>query len=251
MELGADFAIFVLVGLLGQLVDGALGMAYGLTCASVLMAQGMPPAMASASVHAAETFTSGISGASHAILGNVDRKLFWRLALPGMLGGLIGALLLSHAPLDWIQPLVVIYLLAMGVLVLVRAWRPSTQAILPLASKVTPLGFVAGLLDAIGGGGWGALNSSTLMARGHEPRFVIGSVNASEFPVTLTISIAFFTAFGIQHLDVVLGLLLGGLIGAPIAALLVRYLPARPVMAAVGILVIVLSLVQGWRWWHS
>jgi uncharacterized membrane protein YfcA len=242
MDLGDNFMLFVLIGLCAQLVDGALGMAYGLVSSSVLLAMGLPPAAVSASVHTAEIFTTGVSGASHGLLGNVDRKLMLRLAVPGVIGGVIGAYVLAQLPGDAIKPFVYAYLLVLAVLILLRAIGrriPRNEV-----KRVGVLGFFAGLLDAIGGGGWGPMATSTLLARGGEARTSIGTVSASEFVVTLAISITFLLTVGIGHWQIVLGLLVGGVIAAPLAAMLVRHLPERAVLGAVGSLVLGISVFQ-------
>ncbi len=242
MEFGETFFWFVLIGLAAQLVDGALGMAYGLVSSSVLLGMGLPPAQVSASIHAAEVFTTGASGASHIALGNVDRRLFLRLAIPGVVGGVIGAYVLTQLPGDLIRPFVYLYLLVLAVLILVRA----SGRMVPRREvrRVPVLGFFAGLLDASGGGGWGPLATSTLLAGGGQARTVIGSVNAAEFVVTLAVSITFFLSIGIEHLQIVLGLLVGGMIAAPVAALLVRRVREKWVLVAVGLLVLCISLYQ-------
>jgi len=240
--LGGDFMLFVLIGLCAQLVDGALGMAYGLVSSSILLAMGLPPAAVSASVHTAEVFTTGVSGASHGLLGNVDRKLMVRLAIPGVIGGVIGAYVLTQLPGDAIKPFVYAYLLVLAVLILLRAIGrriPRNEV-----RRVGVLGFFAGLLDAIGGGGWGPMATSTLLARGGEARTSIGTVSASEFVVTLAISITFLLTVGISHWQIVLGLLAGGVIAAPLAAMLVKHLPERAVLGAVGSLVLAISVFQ-------
>jgi uncharacterized membrane protein YfcA len=242
MDLGDNFMLFVLIGLCAQLVDGALGMAYGLVSSSILLAMGLPPAAVSASVHTAEIFTTGVSGASHGLLGNVDRKLMLRLAVPGVIGGVIGAYVLAQLPGDAIKPFVYAYLLVLAVLILLRAIGrriPRNEV-----KRVGVLGFFAGLLDAIGGGGWGPMATSTLLARGGEARTSIGTVSASEFVVTLAISITFLLTVGIGHWQIVLGLLVGGVIAAPLAAMLVRHLPERAVLGAVGSLVLGISVFQ-------
>jgi uncharacterized membrane protein YfcA len=203
---------------------------------------GLPPAAVSASVHTAEIFTTGVSGASHGLLGNADRKLMLRLAVPGVIGGVIGAYVLAQLPGDAIKPFVYAYLLVLAVLILLRAIGrriPRNEV-----KRVGVLGFFAGLLDAIGGGGWGPMATSTLLARGGEARTSIGTVSASEFVVTLAISITFLLTVGIAHWQIVLGLLVGGVIAAPLAAMLVRHLPERAVLGAVGSLVLGISVFQ-------
>ncbi|WP_183423512.1 sulfite exporter TauE/SafE family protein [Luteibacter sp. Sphag1AF] len=239
-----QFLIFAGVGLLAQLVDGALGMAYGLVSNAVLLSLGLPPAVASATVHTAEVFTTGVSGGSHAFFGNVDWKIFRRLAIPGVVGGVIGAWFLASVPGEALKPFVYAYLLVLGIVVLLRAVGRNVSHHRVRHKGV--LGFVAGLLDAIGGGGWGPIATSTLLARGGAVRTTIGSVNAAEFVVTLAISLTLIFHLGIQHWQIVAGLLTGGVIAAPLAAWLVKSLPPRAVMAAVGTLVTAISIYQLW-----
>ena len=242
MELGDQFLFFVLVGLAAQLIDGALGMAFGLVSSSVLLSMGVPPAAVSASVHTAEVFTTGASGASHLAMRNVDKRLFLRLALPGMVGGAIGAYVLTQLPGDVIRPFIYAYLLILSIVILLRA----AGRLMPKGEvrRVPVLGFFAGLLDATGGGGWGPVATSTLLARGGTARTTIGTVNAAEFLVTVSISVTFFLTMGLQHLDVILGLLVGGMIAAPLAALFVKHVRERWVLLAVGLLVMAISLYQ-------
>ncbi|MBN8713147.1 MAG: sulfite exporter TauE/SafE family protein [Xanthomonadales bacterium] len=238
----AHFFLFVGIGLFAQLVDGALGMAYGLVSSSILLALGLPPAVASATVHTAEVFTTGASGAAHAWFGNVSWKLFRQLAIPGAIGGILGATVLANVPGETIRPLVVIYLLILGVMVLSRAFgkRLSRHRV----RHPGWLGLVAGALDAMGGGGWGPIATSTLVARGGNVRRTIGSVNAAEFVVTTCVAGALAWHIGIGHWSIVLGLLVGGTIAAPFAAWLVRHLPERVMLVAVGSLIIALSVTQ-------
>jgi len=234
-----DFLLFVAVGFAAQIVDGAIGMAYGLTATSVLVSMGTSPAVASASIHAAEVFTTGASGLAHWRVGNVDLRLVARLAIPGMIGGVAGALVASFLPLDIIKPLVSVYLLAMGAVILLRALRPRE----PQPTKqVGLLGLGGGFMDAVGGGGWGPLVASTLIGRGDTPRIAIGSTNAAEFFVTFAITIAFFAAIGLELWIVILGLIVGGVLAAPFAALITKKVPDRPLMIIVGALITLLSL---------
>lgn len=242
MPFGETFLWFVALGAIAQLVDGALGMAYGLVCSTVLLSLGFPPATVSAAVHTAEVVTTGISGGAHAVFGNVDRGLFLRLALPGALGGVAGALFLVHVASVWIKPLIVIYLLALSVLILLRAAQRWHYRATP--RHVPPLGLVAGTLDAIGGGGWGSVTTSSLLAGGHPPRKTIGTVAAAEFVVTLAIAATFASTIGLQHAEIVLGLLIGGALAAPFAAFAVSRLPERALLWMVGGLVMILALVQ-------
>lgn len=245
MDPGEAFLWFVLLGAVAQLVDGALGMAYGLLSSTVLLSLGYPPATVSAAVHTAEVVTTGISGGSHAVFGNVDRGLFLRLALPGAAGGVAGALFLVHVASDWIKPLIVAYLLGLSVLILLRAARRWHYRAAP--RHVPPLGLLAGTLDAIGGGGWGSITTSSLLAGGHPARTTIGTVAAAEFVVTLAIAATFAGTLGLQHAEIVLGLLIGGALAAPFAAFAVSRLPERMMLWLVGGFVLVLALVQAAR----
>ena len=239
MELGDQFLFFVLVGLIAQLIDGALGMAFGLVSSSVLLSMGVPPAAVSASVHTAEVFTTGASGVSHLAMRNVDKRWFLRLALPGMVGGVIGAYVLTQLPGDAIRPFIYAYLLILSVVILLRAagkLMPKGQV-----RRVGLLGFAAGLLDASGGGGWGPIATSTLLARGAAARTTIGTVNAAEFVVTLAVSLTFLITMGIAHLEVVAGLLIGGMLAAPLAAILVKRIREQWVLVTVGVLVLAIS----------
>lgn len=230
---------FILVGFLAQVVDGALGMAYGVTCASFLLGLGVPAAAASASIHAAEVVTTGASGLAHLRMGNVDRAVCGRLLLPGVIGGVLGAYILTTTPEGIIKVVVAAYLLALGGLITLKALRhrPSAAG----ATRLVPLGFAGGFLDAIGGGGWGPIVTATLLARGHSPRRTIGSVNAAEFFVTAAQAATFVALLGLVHWRAILGLMLGGVIAAPLAAHVCRTLPARPLMLLVGALIVGLS----------
>ena len=217
-------------------------MAFGLVSSSVLLSMGLPPAAVSASIHTAEVFTTGASGVSHLAAGNVDRRLFLRLALPGAVGGALGAYVLTQLPGEFIRPFIYLYLLALAIFILARAagrFTPRSEV-----QRVPVLGFFAGLLDASGGGGWGPVATSTLLARGGKARTTIGTVNAAEFIVTLAISTTFLLSMGLQHLSIVAGLLVGGMMAAPVAALLVKRLKERWVLIAVGVLVLSISLFQ-------
>lgn len=242
MEFGNEFYWFILIGLGAQLIDGALGMAFGLVSSSVMLSMGIPPAAVSASVHTAEVFTTGASGVSHLAAGNVDKRLFLRLALPGAVGGALGAYVLTQIPGDAIRPFIYLYLLGLAVFILLRA----AGRLIPKSEvkRVPVLGFFAGLLDASGGGGWGPVATSTLLARGGQARTTIGTVNAAEFVVTLAISATFMMSMGLQHLSIVAGLLVGGMMAAPVAAILVKRVKERWVLIGVGVLVMAISLFQ-------
>jgi hypothetical protein len=236
-----EILLYAAIGFLAQLVDGAIGMAYGLTATSVLLAHGVSPAVASAGVHAAEVATTGLSGAAHWRLGHVVRPLLWRLAVPGVLGGVLGAWLAGQVPLVVLKPLVGLYLLLMGVLVLRRALLGARDSQGPGPAVPQALGAGGGFLDAIGGGGWGPIVTSTLIGRGMEPKFAIGTSNAAEFFVTTAVSTTFLLTIGIGIWPVVAGLVLGGAVAAPFAALATRHIPARPLMGVVGAVIVLLA----------
>ncbi len=233
--------IYILVGFIAQMIDGALGMAYGVSSNTFLLSVGIPPAAASASVHMAEVFTTGVSGISHWRLGNIDKDLIKRLLIPGVIGGVLGAYILSSIPGEVIKPFVSAYLMIMGGVILVKALRKN-QEINHVTSHIVPLGLAGGFFDAIGGGGWGPIVTTTLVARGNHPRFTIGSVNFTEFFVTFAQSVTFILTIGLEFWKVILGLLIGGVLAAPLAAWAVKRLPTRLLMACVGVLIILLSL---------
>lgn len=244
-----DFVLFVAVGFAAQLVDGAIGMAYGLSGTTVLLSFGVAPAVASASVHAAEVFTTGISGFSHWRFGNVDWRFVSRLALPGMTGGAIGAWLLTAVPGDRVAPFINGYLLVMGAWIVWRAFRRRPGASGP-PRWIGALGFGGGFCDAIGGGGWGPIVTSTLLSHGTSARFTIGSVSFTEFFVAATISATFLGTIGLELWPVIAGLVLGGGLAAPVAAYAARRIPEQPLMILVGSVIMLLSsrsLILGLR----
>lgn len=233
------FLLYVLAGFVAQIIDGALGMAYGITASSLLISFGVPPAATSATVHAAECFTTGASAISHHAFGNVDKFLFRRLLLPAVIGAVIGAYVLSSFPGDKLKPYIAAYLLVMGGVIIVKAFMqfPSRN----VTSHLAPLGFFGAMIDALGGGGWGPIVASNLIARGNHIRITVGSVNAVEFFVTVAASITFFITLGLTHWQVILGLALGGVAAAPLGAWLSKHIPVRPFMVLVGLLIITLS----------
>ena len=235
-----DFGWYVLVGFLAQLIDGALGMAYGVTASSLLLTFGLPPAATSATVHAAECLTTGASAISHHAFGNVDRTLLRRLLLPGVLGAVLGAYILVQLPGDALRPYVASYLLLMGGVIVLKAFRPFPPR--EVTTHLAPLGFFGALVDAMGGGGWGPIVATTLVVRGNDLRRTIGTVNAVEFFVTVSASVTFFLALGITHWRVIAGLAVGGVLAAPLAAWACRRVPLKPLMILVGSLVIALSV---------
>ena len=236
-----DFTLFVLVGFAAQIIDGSIGMAYGLTATTVLLSLGYPPATASASTHAAEVFTTAISGVTHWRFGNVDLSILWKLALPGMIGGALGAYLLTEADGDRVRPLINCYLAVMSLWILGRALGKAAASI-AIPRWIGLLGCGGGALDAMGGGGWGPMVTSTLLGHGNAPRYTIGSVSAAEFFVTATISATFVATIGLELWPVIGGLIVGGAIAAPFAAYLTRKIPNQALMIIVGIVILLLSL---------
>jgi uncharacterized membrane protein YfcA len=236
--------LYILVGFIAQMIDGALGMAYGVSSNTFLLSIGVPPAAASASVHMAEVVTTGVSGLSHWKLGNIDWKLVKRLLVPGVLGGIAGAYLLTSIDGDIIKPYISGYLLIMGIIILVKAVRYEAKKHNGVhTARVSALAVVGGFFDAIGGGGWGPIVTTTLVARGKDARMTIGSVNFSEFFVTLAESVTFvLTISFLGYWQVILGLLIGGVIAAPLAAVLAKKLPTKILMFIVGTLIVGLSI---------
>ena len=239
--IGSDFALYLLVGLGAQLVDGALGMAYGVTSTSFLLSLGVTPAVSSASVHVAEMFTTGASAISHFRFKNINKKLFKGLLIPGVIGAVTGAYLLSDViDGDMIKPYIAFYMLILGLIIIRKAVQKNF-----IKNKTKRIGVLAatgGFLDSIGGGGWGPIVTSTLLGQGRDPRYTIGSVNAAEFVVTFASGITFLIFHGVNSWQVVLGLIVGGVIAAPVGALVVGKIKRKPLMLTVGILVILLSL---------
>ncbi|TAH12717.1 MAG: sulfite exporter TauE/SafE family protein, partial [Runella slithyformis] len=225
-----------------QMIDGALGMAYGVTATTFLLTLGVPASAASASVHSSEIFTSGVSGYLHLKFGNVNSKLFKIVLIPGIIGAALGAYILVSLEnyVQYIKPVVAVYTAFLGFLIIKKALVKRTEK-----KTFKPIGWLAlfgGTMDSVGGGGWGPIVSSTLIASGRHPKYTIGSVNLAEFFVSLTSSITFITLIGLTHWQVIAGLILGGTTAAPIAARLAGRLPVKTMMLLVGIVVIIVSL---------
>ena len=242
-------APFLAIGFFAQLVDGALGMAFGVITNTLLVSVlGLAPARASASVHLVEAFTTAASAVSHIAQRNVDWRLFSRLVFPGMVGGVAGAYLLSNIDGSVARPFVMAYLVAIGFYLLWRAWRLGHGGEHRPARVIAPLGLVGGFLDAAGGGGWGPVVTSNLLVQGTEPRKTIGTVSAAEFFLTMTISLAFITTLGLEAFTIAaIGLIIGGLLAAPLGAILVKRIPAKRLLTMVGAVLIATSLFSLWR----
>lgn len=239
---------FIAVGFAAQLVDGALGMAFGVICTTVMVGfLGVPPAVASQRVHVVECFTTGVSGLSHLFHRNIDPKLFFRLLIPGMIGGVSGAYLVSNLDGELVRPFVMLYLTVIGIYLLWRGlmYPPKVRE----AKVVAPLGLAGGFLDAAGGGGWGPVVTSNLLIQGTEPRKVVGTVNSVEFFLTIAISATFIYHLGVADLaGATLGLLIGGVMAAPLGAWAAKHIPAQKMLILVGA---VLTITSGYHVWST
>jgi uncharacterized membrane protein YfcA len=239
-----EFFALIAVGFVAQLVDGALGMAFGLISTTALLSLGIPAAQASAAVHTAEVATTAASGLSHLYHRNIRRRLLLTLAAAGVLGGVLGAYVLSNIDGKAIRPFVAAYLLVIGLLILMKAAKLAPTNEDAKVGYAAPLGLVGGFLDAVGGGGWGPLVTSTLIGSGHAPRKVIGSVNAAEFFVTVAVATTFFIELGVAHVEHIAALIIGGVMAAPFGAYIVRHVKPHALMAVVGALVSALALFR-------
>lgn len=243
--------LFVLafIGFFAQLIDGALGMAYGVSSSTLLLTFGIAPAVASASVHVSEVVTTAASGVSHIKFGNVDKKMVYQLIIPGSVGAFLGACFLSNLPGELVKPYISMFLLLLGVYVIFRFLfkyeQQEEQEVKPLTLKQSvPLGFIAGFADATGGGGWGPIATPVLLSKkGMTARKVVGTVDTSEFAIALSASIGFILALGWEQVNWlwVAALMLGGVVAAPIAAWLVRLLPPHLMGVLVGGFIIVVN----------
>jgi uncharacterized membrane protein YfcA len=240
---------FVAIGFIAQLIDGALGMAFGVITNTLLVSVlGVAPARASASIHLVETFTTAASGISHIVHRNVDWKLFSRLVVPGMIGGVTGAYILSNIDASVARPFVMAYLVSIGFYILWRAWRLDHGGAYRPAKVIAPLGLIGGFLDAAGGGGWGPVVTSNLLVQGTEPRKTIGTVNTAEFFLTTAISLTFIATLGIAAFTIAaVGLIIGGLLAAPLGAMLVKRIAAKRLLTMVGFVLIATSAFSLYR----
>lgn len=235
------FLWFLLIGFFAQLVDGSLGMAYGVSANSFLLATGISPASASASVHISEVFTTLASGLSHWKFKNVDWPIVKRLVIPGVIGGVVGAYLLVNFPSNILKPIITVYLLLMGIRIFIKAFR-SVPWIQFKTSHYIALGALGGFFDAVGGGGWGPIVTSTLLGQNEQARKIIGSVNISEFFVTFAEAVTFITLIGMAPWTIVLGLITGGVIAAPLAAFLTARIPNKTMLIVIGLVIIFLQV---------
>lgn len=256
MDWFSDFLLFAAVGFFAQVIDGALGMGYGIIASTVLLATGAPPAHTSASVNGSKIFTSAASGISHMFYGNVDRRILAILCAAGALGGTLGAMLLIRLPPGATRPYMFAYLGLMGLLIIWRGTMPVAKKGLP-GAFIAPVGTVGGFLDAFDGGGWGLVVTSSLIGAGAAPRFVVGTVNAAQFVVTCTIISTFAITVWLglwheangqpNHLAAVAGLVVGGIPSALFAGWLLKVAPRTPLMIGAGFLICGISVWQLWR----
>jgi uncharacterized membrane protein YfcA len=242
------FYWMVLVGFLAEIVAGSMGMGYGVICTSIFLILNIPPPVISASIHSAESFTSAAGSISHYKFGNVNKKLTKRLAIPAIIGAVIGALLLTYVGERYakmMKPLIGAYTLYLGIRILQNAFRKKAgnASIKKKKTNITLLGLVGGFIDSFGGGGWGPLVTGTFIKNGRTPRYVIGSSTVAKFILTVASAVTFIFTVGIQHWNIVAGLIFGGIITAPFSAMLTSRLPVKKMFIVVGSVVIIMSLI--------
>ena len=238
---------FIILGFLAQLIDGCLGMAYGVFLTTFLVIQGVPLVKASSSIHFSEVFTTLASGISHWKFKNIDRGMFKKLTLAGVLGGVLGAYILTALNGEKLKPFVSFYLLLLGLRILLKAHKKLVFKDAP--RHLVPLGLIGGFFDAIGGGGWGPIVTSSLIAKGNAPSKAIGTVNSAEFFVTLAQSATFVTLIGVGNWKIILGLIIGGMIAAPVSAYLCKRINQKILMILVGLLIVFTNIYALYNWW--
>jgi uncharacterized protein len=235
-----NLALYAAAGFAAQMIDGICSMGYGVSATSLLLSFGVSPAAASASVHTAEVVATGASAYSHWRVGNVIWTFAKKLLIPGAIGAIIGAYILTSIPGNVIKPFIAAYLLIMGVVIFVKAFRPRREQ--ESHAQIVPLGLAGGFCDSIGGGGWGPIVAGTLIARGNSPRTTIGSVAFAEFFVTVASSATLLATIGVSNWVPIVGLAAGSLIAAPIAARLTGKIPTKPMMIFVALVIVALSV---------
>jgi len=240
----SEFILYIFVGFFAQMISGTLGMAYGVSGTLFLLSIGIPTSMASASIHTATVATSLVSGISHFIQGNVDKKIFLKLIIPGAIGGISGSLLLSNFDGRILKPFIYAYLLYMGIRIIFIAYKESYNKNPHTDNELHGIGLIAGFLDALGGGGWGPIVTTSLVSRGYETHKTVGTVDSSKFVVALVQVIVFSIFITISHWPVVIGLIIGGVIAAPIAAKVCGLIQPKKLMFLVGLLIIITSLTS-------
>jgi uncharacterized membrane protein YfcA len=247
------FYWMLLTGFLAEIVAGSMGMGYGVICTTILLILNIPPPVISASIHSAESFTSAAGTISHFKLGNINKKLTKLLAIPAIFGAILGALALSYVGERYakaIKPFIAAYTMYLGIRILQNAFKKKTIQNgngQKKKTNITILGLIGGFIDSFGGGGWGPLVTGTFIKNGRTPRYVIGSSTAAKFVLTFVSAVTFIFTVGIHHWNIVAGLLIGGIVTAPFSAILTAKLPIRKMFIAVGIVVIVMSLITIYR----
>ncbi len=242
-ELDSLFYFFVFVGFIAQLIDGSLGMAYGATCSSLMMFVGVPPSYATAGVHTAKVFTAGVSGLSHIFLGNIDKDMFFRIVVTGVVGSMVGAYVISEViDGEFIKPYISAYLVFLGIMIFLKAFKPKPQV--PSNRNLGFLGLYGGFFDAIGGGGWGPLVTSNLLSKGNPAKETIGTVNTAEFFVAFFSTGVFMLFVDTQAWQLIAALIIDGIFAAPLGAYLVKFIPQKILMIVVAVVVILVSLIN-------
>lgn len=240
------FYWMLLVGFLAEIVAGSMGMGYGVICTTTLLFLGIPPHAVSASIHSAESFTTAAGSISHIRLKNVSKNLVKRLAVPAVIGAVIGAVSLTYLGEYYskiTKSVISFYTLYLGIRILSNVFREKQDKKLKKKTNLTKLGLIGGFIDSFAGGGWGPLVTGTLIKNSFTPRFAVGSSTVAKFILTLTAAITFIFTLGIQHWNIILGLLIGGIVTAPFSAMLTSKLPVKSMFAVIGTLVIVMSCI--------
>ncbi len=240
------FYWMMLVGFLAEIVAGSMGMGYGVICTTTLLLLNIPPHIVSASIHSAESFTTAAGSVSHIQLKNVSKSLVKKLAIPAVIGAIIGALCLTYVGEYYskiTKTVIAFYTLYLGFQILSNAFKPKQNKSLKKKTNLTRLGVIGGFIDSFAGGGWGPLVTGTLIKNSFTPRFAVGSSTVAKFILTLTAAITFIFTLGIQHWNIILGLLFGGIITAPFSAMLTTKLPVKKMFIVIGTLVIVMSSI--------
>ena len=244
------FYWMLLAGFCAEMVAGSMGMGYGVICTTILLILNVPPPVISASIHSAESFTTAAGSISHWQLGNINKRMVKALAIPAVIGAVIGAVAITYAGEHYAKmtkPLIAVYAMYLGFRILKNAFKNRKRNGSKKKTNITALGFTGGFIDSFGGGGWGPLVTGTFIKNGHTPRYAIGSSTMAKFILTVASAITFIFTVGIHHWNIVAGLLIGGIITAPFSAMLTARLPVRKMFFAVGIVVIVMSLITIYR----
>jgi hypothetical protein len=245
-NLDENFWQYVLFGFIAQMIDGALGMAYGVSVTTFLLGSGIPgitPAIASASMHASEIFTTGSSSLVYMRFRNINMKLFRALVWPGLIGTVAGVITVSFISKEYfsvIKPIVAIYTLTLGVIIILRAFKKPKKR--KKVKNIYPIAFSGGYLDSVGGGGWGPIVTSSLLAGGRHLRYAVGSAHLAKFFVAVVSTITFFFMIGLSHWQVIFGLVIGGMVAAPVSIYLSNKIPIKKGLILVGVLIIIISL---------